>query len=119
MLVAAWLRGPNACLLLHGCVDLTHACCRLEPWLRAGQYGYSVLMHMIQSRGGPGYLAWYSEHMRDLLCIITMQLLVRPGSIQPPCAVFLSCKSGTFTREDFPCLHNGCITCPTTQLEFD
>ncbi|KAF5832809.1 hypothetical protein DUNSADRAFT_11182 [Dunaliella salina] len=43
--------------------------------LTKGYHGQSVLSRVINSKGGPGSLEWYSEHMRDLLCIITMQLL--------------------------------------------
>lgn len=43
----------------------------------AGPHGTNLLLHIIKSKGKPGTsLEWYAEYMRDLLCIITMQLLV-------------------------------------------
>jgi len=41
-----------------------------------GSHNYHLLLHIVETRPVSGSPEWYAEHMRDLVCIITMQLLV-------------------------------------------
>lgn len=53
----------------------THA----RQLMAKGAHGQSLLMELIHHKPPAGCLPWYAEYMRDLVCIITMQLLVSGG----------------------------------------
>lgn len=51
----------------------------------AGVHGLTTVSAIINARGSPGCMEFYCEHMRDLVCIIAMQLLVS-GAVQSAAA---------------------------------